>query len=161
MVKEISAGLIVFRKEDNKIYYLLLHKEAHGIYKEGWDFPKGLVERGEDYIKTAIRETKEEAGISKLNIIEGFNEEINFFFKRDNELISKTVKYFLAATDQKKVKISFEHSGYEWLGYNDAIKRLTSKTSKEILKNANDFIKKGITFNKSLISFIKNGRKVL
>jgi len=39
MPKEKSAGAIILRKEDNKIYYLLLH------YHSGhWEFPKGHIE---------------------------------------------------------------------------------------------------------------------
>ena len=159
MVREISAGIVVFRKESGKIYYLLLHKEPHGIYKDSWDFPKGWIEKDEDDLKAALRETKEETGIKEIKIIDGFKEVINFMFKKGNELVNKTVKYFLGITENKKVKVSFEHAGYEWLEYEDALKRITSKGSREVLKNANEFVKKGITFNETLNSFKKNGRK--
>ena len=46
MVREVSAGGIIFRR-DKEIKYLLLHKEASNNYKESWDFPKGNVEKGE------------------------------------------------------------------------------------------------------------------
>src|SRR3989338_379391 len=115
MTREISAGIVVFRKENNNNFYLLLHKEPHGIYKESWDFPKGWIEEREDDLEAALRETKEETGIKDLKIIEGFREEINFFFKKGNEPVNKTVKYFLGITETKKVKVSFEHAGYTWL----------------------------------------------
>ncbi len=159
MAREISAGVVIFRKENNKILYLLLHKEPHGIYKESWDFPKGWVEEGEKDLEAALRETKEEAGVKDLKIIDGFKEEINFFFKKGNELVNKTVKYFLGITETKKIKVSFEHAGYVWLEYEDALKKITSKGSKEVLKKADAFISKGVSFNESLKSFTKNKRR--
>lgn len=159
MTREISAGIIVFRKEKNNNFYLLLHKEPHGIYKESWDFPKGWIEEGEEDLEAALRETKEEAGIKDLKIIDGFKEEINFFFKKGNDLVNKTIKYFLGITGTNKVKVSFEHAGYEWLNYEDALKKITSKGSKEVLKKANEFISKGVSFNESLKSFTKNKRR--
>ncbi|MBI2673005.1 NUDIX domain-containing protein [Candidatus Woesearchaeota archaeon] len=159
MAREISAGIVVFRKEKNNNLYLLLHKEPQGIYKESWDFPKGWIEEGEEDLEAALRETKEETGIKDLRIIEGFREGINFFFKKGNEPVNKTVKYFLGITETKKVKVSFEHAGSSWLNYEDALKKITSKGSKEVLKKANDFINKGVSFNESLKSFTKNKRK--
>jgi hypothetical protein len=52
----------------------------------------------------------------------------------------------LAETKEKNVQISFEHIGYEWLPYEEAIKRLTFQNAKEILQKANEFLnKKGLT----------------
>lgn len=42
MPVEKSAGAVIFRKEEGKIYYLLLHYQARH-----WDFPKGHLEKGE------------------------------------------------------------------------------------------------------------------
>jgi len=47
----------------------------------------------------------------------------------------------LAETKTKDVKVSFEHLGYEWLTYQEALKKLTFKNAKEILKKANDYLK--------------------
>ena len=74
MTIEKSAGVIVFRKENNKRFYLVLEKE-NGQF----DFPKGNIEKGEKAIEAAERETKEEAGIGDLKFIEGFKETIKVF----------------------------------------------------------------------------------
>ena len=68
-------------------------------------------------------------------------EKIQYYFKFEGELINKTVIFYLAKTQTKEVKLSFEHIGFEWLPYNKAIKQLTYKNAKEILKKANDFLK--------------------
>jgi bis(5'-nucleosidyl)-tetraphosphatase len=56
----ISCGAVVYKKEEEKTYILLV-KQSGPI--PGWGIPKGHMEPGETYIKTAIREVKEETGI--------------------------------------------------------------------------------------------------
>jgi 8-oxo-dGTP pyrophosphatase MutT (NUDIX family) len=135
MQKEISAGVVIF-KEDKQREYLLLH------YEQGhWDFVKGNVEKGEIQKETVIRETKEETGITKIEFIEGFKKRIHYFYKQKNELVSKSVYFYLAKTEQKQIKLSFEHIGYKWLNYEKALKQLTFNTAKDILKKAEEFLR--------------------
>ena len=69
MIEETSAGIVLFRKEESKILFLLLH------YPSGhWDFVKGKMEQGESTHQTAVRETKEETGITDITFIENFEE---------------------------------------------------------------------------------------
>lgn len=132
---ERSAGAIIFRKKEDKIYYLLLH------YQFGhWDFPKGHIEKGEKSADTAIREVKEETGLDDLSVVEGFKETIKYFFKVQGKTIFKTVVFYLAEVKNEIVKISFEHTGYKWLPYQEVLKQLTFKNAKRILKKANDFL---------------------
>ena len=132
---ERSAGAIVFIMEKEPIYLLLRYEAKH------WDFPKGNIEKGETDQETVKREIEEETGIKDIEIIKDFKEKIQYYFKFEGELINKTVIFYLATTQTKEVKLSFEHIGFEWLPYNKAIKQLTYKNAKEILKKANDFLK--------------------
>lgn len=138
MPLEKSAGVIIFRKEDNEVKYLLLYRKAHHHYSEQWEFPKGLVEK-ESEEKTARREAREEAGIKELNLFD-FKEKVNYFYKKENLIIKKEVVYFLAETKQKEVEISEEHDDYKWAGLDEALKLLKQKNLKEILIKANEFI---------------------
>ena len=134
---EKSAGAIIFRKENNNFFYLLLHYPSSAkAPKEYWDFPKGHIEKGEDEIKTVKREVEEETGLKDIKIIEGFREWIKYFFKFEGKTVLKFVTFYLAETKTKDVKISGEHVGYKWLPYEDAIEQLTFKNAKEILKKA-------------------------
>lgn len=145
MQKERSAGAVVFMPDKKWIRYLLLHYGAGH-----WDFPKGHVEEGEKEEETAKREVKEETGIEKIDILKGFKEKIHYFYRFEDKLMSKDVVFFLAKSKEEEVKISFEHIGFEWLPYEEALERLTFKNAKEILKEANDFLGK----NKSLSEFL-------
>lgn len=133
--KRNGAG---FSKEDNQVYYLLLHYEAGH-----WSFPKGNIEQGESIKQTAIRETEEETGINDLKFLEGFKEWIKYFYKIEGENRFKIVTYLLAKTEQKQVKLSHEHIGYKWLPYEEALNQLTYDNAKEVLKKAHSFIKEG------------------
>ena len=135
MELEKSAGTIIFRKDKEVLYYLLLHYQAGH-----WDFPKGNIEEGEQVTETVRRETKEETGIEDIEFIQEFEEEIEYFYQREGKKIYKTVIFFLSRTKTKKVKLSFEHQDFEWLNYEKALKRLTHKNAKGILKKANEVL---------------------
>jgi len=137
MPVEKSAGAIIFRKEKGKIFYLLLHYEAGH-----WDFPKGHIEKGETIDQTARREIEEETGIKDIKFVKGFKEWIKYFYKSKNGNVMKIVTYLLAETKQKEVKISFEHIGFKWLLYEQALEQLTFKNSKEILKKVHYYLTK-------------------
>ncbi len=108
--------------------------------KDYWDLPKGHIERGEKLIDVAKREVEEETGLKDIKFIKGFKETIRYFFIFNRKNILKFVTFYLAETKTKRVKISFEHSGFEWLCYEKALKRLTFKNTKETLKKAHKFL---------------------
>ena len=141
MPVEKSAGAVIFRKEKGKIFYLLLHyPTGFRTAKEYWDLPKGHIEKEEEEIKTVKREVEEETGLRDIEFTPGFKETIKYFFKFQGKTIFKTVVFYLAQTKTKEVKISEEHIDYKWLPHNEAIKRLTFKNAKDILKKANNFL---------------------
>jgi 8-oxo-dGTP pyrophosphatase MutT (NUDIX family) len=112
-------------------------------YEAGhWDFVKGQVEPHETERETAMRELKEETGISDASFVEGFKEQIGYFYRRDGKTISKEVIFFLVESRESRVKISYEHVGYEWLDYEAAMARLTFLNARNILEKANAFLKK-------------------
>lgn len=143
---EKSAGAVIFREKNSKVYYLLLHyPAAKRRPKPYWDLPKGHIEKGETLEETAKREVKEETGLDDIKIISGFKETIKYFFRWENKNIMKFVTFFVAKTKNDKVEISEEHIGFEWLLFEEAIKRATFKNAKEIIRKANNFfLEKGL-----------------
>jgi len=131
MIKETSAGIVLFRKEGTKKLFLLLH------YPSGhWDFIKGKMEKGETTHETATRETKEETGITDIIFIENFEKWIEYNFKYKGELVQKKVVFFLAETKTKEIQISHEHIGYTWVDYNSSIEKTTFDNAKIVLTKA-------------------------
>ena len=136
MARETSVGAVVFRGDGDRKYLLLHYEAGH------WDFPKGNVEKGETPENTALREIREETGIEDIAFIPGFDERIRYFYKREKKTIAKEVEFLLAETKSERVKLSSEHTGYEWLGYGEANERITFRNSKDILKKAESFLAK-------------------
>jgi bis(5'-nucleosidyl)-tetraphosphatase len=134
MKAERSAGVIVFRNDPPGRVYLLLDYGKH------WDYPKGHLERNEDDLSCALRELEEETGITDAEILPGFAREMQYFFRVKGQLIRKTVIFFLARTERKRIRLSNEHEGSEFLPYDAAMKRLTYSNAKQILRAANDFL---------------------
>lgn len=77
-MKTISCGIIILNNE-NKILL------GHVTGQKHWDVPKGLKNENEEYIDTAIRETKEETG---LNIIRNDLKYIDYFiYNKKKDLV--------------------------------------------------------------------------
>ena len=131
MIEETSAGIVIFRKERSKALFLLLH------YPSGhWDFVKGKMERGESMHQTAVREAREETGISDIAFVENFKERIRYRFQYNGETVSKQVVFFLGETKTKDVMISHEHLGYVWADYRAAMKRVTFDNARRVLSRS-------------------------
>lgn len=136
MLREKSCGAIVFRKNSG-VEYLLMHYGAGH-----WGFVKGNVEPNESEKDTAMRELKEETGIDEAHFVEDFREKVGYFYKRGGKTVYKEVVFFLIQAKDSKVRLSYEHVGYEWLNYHEAVKRLTFRNSIKVLQKANEYLKR-------------------
>ena len=137
MIEETSAGIVLFRKENSKILFLLLH------YPSGhWDFVKGKMEEGETTHQTAIRETLEETGITDIVFLDDFEEWIEYNFQFQRELVHKRVVFFLAETKTKEVSISHEHLDYTWMDYQTAMEKTTFDNARLILSKSKSLLSK-------------------
>jgi len=150
MPVEKSAGAVVFRREkDGTIKYLLLKHRA-----DYWNFPKGLIEKGEGLKEAALREIREETGLKEIKLIPGFKETIRYFFKtkydyqiargfKIGQMVLKFVTYFLAESKSEKVKISSEHQDYAWLDFEGMMRKFKKyKINRNILKKTNEFLQR-------------------
>ena len=139
METEKSAGIVLFRNDSGKNEFLLLN------YPQGhWDFVKGKIEKNETLHEAALRETREETGISNIEFFDGFEESVEYDFRFKNEDIHKKVIFFLAKTNEKKITLSHEHSDFVWLEYDDALKKTIFRNAKNVLSKTNEFLLKTI-----------------
>ncbi|MEM4298244.1 MAG: bis(5'-nucleosyl)-tetraphosphatase [Nitrososphaerota archaeon] len=134
MIRERSAGAVIFYTNGEPVYLLLHYPAGH------WDFPKGNVEKGESDLDTVRREVREETGIEAIDILRGFKKEIEYYYRREDGLVRKRVVFYLAKSETKDVRVSPEHLGYVWLPYEKALKIVTFKNSKEVLMEAHKFV---------------------
>jgi len=107
----LSAGAVVVSRAAAEPRYLLLR-----AYRN-WDFPKGLVEPGEEPLEAAIREVQEETGIDDLELPWGRD-----FVETAPYGRGKVARYYLALARTERVVLRpnpasgiFEHHEFRWL----------------------------------------------
>ncbi|PIR06185.1 diadenosine tetraphosphate hydrolase [Candidatus Jorgensenbacteria bacterium CG_4_10_14_0_8_um_filter_39_13] len=132
-MREISAGIIIFRKTKEGPKFLLLY---HG--GRYWNFPKGKLEKEEDSYTAALREIKEETGLrpGDLTFSKKFKVYDRYIFTQQKRKIFKIVVYFLAETKNPIIRISFEHQGFGWFSHREALRMLIYQNQKNILNKA-------------------------
>ena len=113
----LSAGVVVVRRVDDGWRVLLLR-----VYKY-WDFPKGVVEAGEDPLTAAQREVLEETSIDDLEFRWGVD-----FIETAPYSRNKVARYYLATTNTVAVKLPInpelgkpEHHEWRWLAFAEAM----------------------------------------
>jgi 8-oxo-dGTP pyrophosphatase MutT (NUDIX family) len=89
----ISAGGVVVRRQDGRVYVALVREGDLPAYV----LPKGGMEKGEDLEETARREIAEEAGLSNLKLVAKLGTRERLSFEKKEWI---TAHYFLFVTDQ-------------------------------------------------------------
>ena len=116
-----SCGIVVVKKFGEKWKPLAL------VLGRKFDIPKGRMEKGENSLETAIRETEEESGISQLNFLWG-KESFNF---------SNLTVYVAATLQEPKIRPNpetgrREHDFSKWMDWDDMIHRSSPKISNSL-----------------------------
>jgi 8-oxo-dGTP pyrophosphatase MutT (NUDIX family) len=106
-----------------------------------WDFPKGVVEPGEDPMAAARREVREETLIEDLEFTWG-----EVYRETGPYANRKIARYYLAATRTEKVSLPVnpelgrpEHSEWRWVGRDTALS-LASPRLQPIVRWAADTV---------------------
>ena len=115
--------------------YLLLHYTAGH-----WDFPKGNIEAGETEKQAATREIREETGITDIEFLDGFRMKIEYKYRQGKKLVRKQVVLYLAQTHTRQVILSYEHIGFAWRKFDEAIQQLTFRNATNLLSAAKEYL---------------------
>jgi 8-oxo-dGTP pyrophosphatase MutT (NUDIX family) len=135
IVRRFSAGVVVVHVAGAAVQYLLLR-----AYKN-WDFPKGLVEPGEQPFDAAMREVKEETTL------------VNLAFDWGQDYIDtgpynkgKISRYYVARSNDTQVHLPInpelgfpEHQEARWVGFETAL-HMVSPRLKPVMQWASALI---------------------
>ncbi len=127
-MKILSAGVVIVRREQERWRYLLLRAYQY------WDFPKGRAEAGETPLETALREVREETGITELEFRWGYD-----YVETGPYARGKVARYYVAETNERRVIMGIspelgrpEHHEYRWMAFDEAY-RLASPRVRRVL----------------------------
>lgn len=130
MIHEKSCGGVVFTRQENDIRYLIIRNIGGNC-----GFPKGHMEAGETEQETALREIREEVGLS-VSLIDGFRAEDTYLL-HGKAGVEKQVIYFLAEFQGQQVCIQPEEITASFLvPYEEALALLPFPEAKRILTEA-------------------------
>ena len=124
---KISAGLVII--QNNKI---LLAHPTNAPWKNTYSFPKGGVEKDENYIETALRETKEEVGLDiPFNLIDKNNEYVIVYKNKQGKRYKKVYYYVVKLDDNTYPDVldknNLQLEEVDWAGflnYDDAKEKI-------------------------------------
>ncbi|MBM3209814.1 NUDIX domain-containing protein [Candidatus Saccharibacteria bacterium] len=121
VVREPTAGGIVFRRNEKKEVEILLIQDA----KNRWTIPKGHIEDGETAQQTALREIGEEAGLHETEAL-GWLGKIHFRYRRIDKLVLMTTQIYLvrAKGDTNAIQKEEWMNGIKWFSFNDALEEI-------------------------------------
>lgn len=118
IVREPTAGGIVFRRDKDNLVEILLIQDA----KDRWTIPKGHIEEGETAQQTAKREIGEEAGLTNTEVISWLGK-IHFRYRRVDKLVLMTTQIYLvkALGDTNAIQKEEWMNGIQWFSFHDAL----------------------------------------
>jgi 8-oxo-dGTP pyrophosphatase MutT (NUDIX family) len=120
----LSAGVVIVSLvDDRKLRFLLLR-----AYRN-WDFPKGLVEPGEEPIDAAIREVREETTLDDISFDWGL-----MFMDTGPYNKGKISRYYIARSKETHITLPVnpelgvpEHHEARWVDYQRALDMVTPR----------------------------------
>lgn len=132
-----SSGGVLFKEVDGGIMVAMIIPKNKRVLT----LPKGLIDRGEDPEATALREVREETGMTG-EIIKKIGEVSYWFYIKDeNTRYKKTVHYYLMRYQSGSPEDhDWEIEEVIWIPLEEALKKASYKTDKEILKKTRDLL---------------------
>ena len=127
----------IFRIQKDKPEFLLLKRAESEIYPGLWQMVTGSINAGEKAYQTAIREIKEETGLSikKFWIVPN----VNSFYSPNRDSICM-VPVFAALVDVNSlVVISEEHSEFKWVSSIEAEELLAWEGQRQSVRTIEEY----------------------
>lgn len=130
--EEVSAGGIVFRRDGERTFYLLIRDPYRN-----WGFPKGHLEAGEEPSAAAIREVGEETGLGGLELRAAV-ETIDWTFRFRGRQIHKICHFFLMETEERRTTPQSAEgiTACRWASYEQATKMIAYDNARAVLAQA-------------------------
>jgi 8-oxo-dGTP pyrophosphatase MutT (NUDIX family) len=158
MVREISAGGVVVRSRDGEWWMAVIElptgpttriptaTKRRSTSKPVLCLPKGLVDPGEKALEAALREVREETGITAAMIVK--LADIKYTYVRswgDGERVFKIVSFYLLRYESGRIdniaeEMRVEVARAQWIRLEDAPKLLAYRGEKQMARKAMEYL---------------------
>ena len=134
--RETSAGGVVFRVDAGAPLFLLI-RDSYA----NWGFPKGHLESGEHADEAALREVREETGLTEL-ALRGSIDTIDWYFRFRGRLIHKICHFFLMETTEADTAPQSAEgiTACRWVAYGEAVESISYGNARQVLHRAFEMI---------------------
>ena len=136
-VKVRVVDCYIYRHTADGIRFLLMKRNLNKIYEHLWQGVAGKIERGETSSEAAIRELKEETGLSPVNIFVA--DHVSRFYEVHGDCIN-LVPVFGIEVDSENVILSEEHISYKWANIDEALNTLVWNGQKKGIQTVHDMV---------------------
>jgi len=136
-IKVRVVDCYVYRRTDNGILFLLMKRNLNKIYEHLWQGVAGKIEEGETSSEAAIRELKEETGLSPVNMFVA--DHVSKFYEVHGDRIN-LVPVFGIEVDSEIINLSEEHISYKWVDINEALNTLVWNGQKKGIQTVHDMV---------------------
>ena len=160
MVREISAGGVVVRNKEGEWWMAAIElpsgptaavdagkRAVRTREKATLCLPKGLVDPGEKALEAALREVREETGITAVLVTK--LADIKYVYVRtwgDGERVFKIVSFYLLKYESGRIdniteEMRVEVARAKWVRLDDAPKLLAYRGEKQMARKALDYVR--------------------
>ena len=136
-VKVRVVDCYFYRRTDNGMVFLLMKRNLNKIYEHLWQGVEGKIEEGETSPEAAIRELKEETGLSPVNMFVA--DHVSKFYEVHGDRIN-LVPVFGIEVDSEIINLSEEHISYKWVDINEALNTLVWNGQKKGIQTVHDMV---------------------
>lgn len=130
---------IIYRDGGREHEFLVLRRKQGW---QGWEFPKGGMEEGEEEEKALLRELGEETGLRSFRSIAKVPYVVSYEYPEapGNKYSGTVQSVYLLRFQRGAVRLSGEHDDYRWVKLGEALQFLTYDNQKRALERALDIL---------------------
>jgi dATP pyrophosphohydrolase len=124
-----AVGVVVLRGAGDASRVLLLRR-AHGAFAGAWTIVMGGIEPGERAPETAVREVREETGLTVTTLFTAGALDSFYDPVRDRVVV---VPFFVARASDEEVQVDEAHDDHRWAAFDEAEALLTFAAQRRLL----------------------------
>ncbi len=136
--EQVSAGGVVFRRDEGKVEVVIV-----AVGQNRWQLPKGLVDNGESPEVTAVREAREEGGVTS-EVVQSIETIEYWYAGLDNGIrvrFHKRVHFYLLRYLSGDTKDhDWEVNEARWVPVEDATSQLSFDNERRVMERARELI---------------------